>query len=153
MGGKFFAETVADLPPKAREAAIVQEILRGNIPDFLRTFVTIKVGDGVAYEVMPDYLAIGTDADFVRMPMMPQSAAIIATAFGCTLPTRKMVNDIYAQAAIKLEPGNADYRVSLALLFRDLGFSVRAKGEAERAVAADPNNQKARDLLRELKGV
>jgi len=103
-GGKSFAESIADLPPKAREAAIVQEILRGNIPDFLRTFVTIKVGDGVAYEVMPDYLAIGSDADFVRMPMMPQSAAIIATAFGCTLPTRKMVNDIYAQAAIKLEP-------------------------------------------------
>lgn len=57
------------------------------------------------------------------------------------------------QAAIKLEPGNADYRVALAQLFRDLGFAVRAKGEAERAVAADPNNQKARDLLRELKGV
>ena len=57
------------------------------------------------------------------------------------------------QAAIKLDPGNADYRVMLAQLFSDLGFAIRAKGEAERAVAADPNNQKARDLLRELKGV
>lgn len=57
------------------------------------------------------------------------------------------------QAAIKLDSGNADYRVMLAQLFRDLGFAIRAKGEAERAVAADPNNQKARDLLRELKGV
>jgi curved DNA-binding protein CbpA len=57
------------------------------------------------------------------------------------------------QAAIKLDPGNADYRVMLAQLFRDLGFAIRAKGEAERAVAADPNNRKARDLLRELKGV
>jgi len=57
------------------------------------------------------------------------------------------------QAAIKLDPDNADYRVMLAQLFRDLGFAIRAKGEAERAVAADPNNRKARDLLRELKGV
>lgn len=57
------------------------------------------------------------------------------------------------QAAIKLDPGNADYRVMLAELFRDLGFAIRAKGEAQRAVAADPNNRKARDLLRELKGV
>lgn len=57
------------------------------------------------------------------------------------------------QAAIRLDPGNADYRVMLAQLFRDLGFALRAKGEAERAVAADPNNRKARDLLRELKGV
>ena len=54
-------------------------------------------------------------------------------------------------AAIKLDPGNAEYRVMLAELYRDLGLKLRAKGEAERAVAADPNNRKARDLLRALK--
>ena len=53
--------------------------------------------------------------------------------------------------AVKLAPGNAEYRVVLAELYRDLGLKLRAKGEAERAVAADPNNRKARDLLRELK--
>jgi DnaJ-domain-containing protein 1 len=56
-------------------------------------------------------------------------------------------------AAIKLEPKNAEYRVMLAELYRDLGLKLRAKGEAERAVAADPNNRKARDLLRTLKSV
>jgi len=56
------------------------------------------------------------------------------------------------QAAIKLDPQNAEYRVMLAQLFRDLGFIIRARGEAERALAADPNNRKARDLLQELKG-
>jgi DnaJ-class molecular chaperone len=56
-------------------------------------------------------------------------------------------------AAIKLEPTNADYRVMLAELYRDLGLKLRAKGEAERAVAADPNNRKARDLLQALKSV
>jgi curved DNA-binding protein CbpA len=55
------------------------------------------------------------------------------------------------QAAIKLDPGNAEYRVMLAELYRDLGLKLRAKGEAERAVAADSNNRKARDLLRSLK--
>ena len=54
-------------------------------------------------------------------------------------------------AAIKLDPGNAEYRVMLAELYRDLGLKLRAKGEAERAVKADPNNRKARDLLRALK--
>ena len=54
-------------------------------------------------------------------------------------------------AAIKLDPGNAEYRVMLAELYRDLGLKLRAKGEAERAVAADPNHQRARELLRELK--
>ncbi len=55
------------------------------------------------------------------------------------------------QAAIKLDPNNAEYRVMLAELYRDLGLKLRAKGEAERAVAADPNNRKARELLRALK--
>ena len=54
-------------------------------------------------------------------------------------------------AAIKLDPGNGEYRVILAELYRDLGLKLRAKGEAERAVAADPNNRKARELLRSLK--
>jgi tetratricopeptide (TPR) repeat protein len=55
------------------------------------------------------------------------------------------------QAAIKLDPANGEYRVMLAELYRDLGLKLRAKGEAERAVAADPNNRKARELLRALK--
>ena len=53
-------------------------------------------------------------------------------------------------AAIKLDPKNAEYRMMLAELYRDLGLKLRAKGEAERAVAADPNNRKARELLRSL---
>lgn len=55
--------------------------------------------------------------------------------------------------AIKLDPKNSEYRVMLAELYRDLGLKLRAKGEAERAVAADPNNRKARDLLQALKSV
>jgi hypothetical protein len=102
-GGKAFAESIADLPAKAREAAIVQEVLRGNIPDFLRKFHTIHV-DRCAFDVMPDYLAVGSDDDYVRMPMTPASAAVIADAFCCSLPTRKMVNEIYKQADVKLEP-------------------------------------------------
>jgi len=57
------------------------------------------------------------------------------------------------QAAIKLDPKNGAYRVMLAELYRDLGLILRARGEAERAVEADPNNTKARDLLRALKSV
>ena len=57
------------------------------------------------------------------------------------------------QAAVKLDPKNAEYRVLLAVLYRDLGFMLRARGEAERALAADPDNRKAHDLLRTLKSV
>jgi curved DNA-binding protein CbpA len=57
------------------------------------------------------------------------------------------------QAAIKLDPKNGEYRVMLAELYRDLGLMLRARGEAERALAIDPENRKARDLLRALKSV
>lgn len=57
------------------------------------------------------------------------------------------------QAAVKLDPKNAEYRVLLAELYRDLGFMLRARGEAERALAVDPENRKAHDLLRTLKSV
>ena len=57
------------------------------------------------------------------------------------------------QAAIKLDPKNGEYRVMLAELYRDLGLMLRARGEAERALASDPNNHKARELLRTLKSV
>jgi curved DNA-binding protein CbpA len=53
-------------------------------------------------------------------------------------------------AAIKLEPNNSEYRVMLAELYKELGFNVRARSEAERAVASDQNNRKARELLKSL---
>lgn len=52
--------------------------------------------------------------------------------------------------AIKLEPGNSEYHVMLAELYKELGFTVRARSEAERAVASDQNNRKARELLKAL---
>jgi hypothetical protein len=112
VGGAAFFETLAKLSPAEREEAIAAEIIRGNIPDFLRNFhtVTVRAKDAAgkehaaSYEVMPDYLAIGSDVDFVRVPMTPMTAARIADVFGCALPTRKVVDDVYRQAAAKLEP-------------------------------------------------
>jgi hypothetical protein len=53
---------------------------------------------------MPDYLAVGSDDDFVRMPMTPQTAQRVADAFDCVLPTRKIVDAIDAQAEVRLAP-------------------------------------------------
>jgi hypothetical protein len=110
-GGAFIA-SVAPLPREEREAAIRRELLAGNIPSFLRALQTVEIpgtsADGVkhtvAYDVMPDYLAIGSDEDFVRMPMNPYTAQAFCDAFGFVLPTRKMVNDIWAAAALHVDP-------------------------------------------------
>lgn len=110
-GSQFIARTKS-YTSKQREAAIAREILAGNIPSFLRRPVRVDVSRSVrkygwisaAVWVMPDYLAIGSDSDFVRMPMTPMTAQRIADEFGYILPTRKLVNDIHRQASIKLSP-------------------------------------------------
>ena len=53
---------------------------------------------------MPDYLAIGSDTDFLRIPMNLETAAAITARFGFVLPTRKMVDAIYRQSAYHLVP-------------------------------------------------
>ena len=111
-GGTDFYKTVAAWKWAARDSLAVQEILAGNIPSFLKKFVavtsTIKDSMGTSHRavfyVSPDYLAIGTDEDWARIPLTPMAAQKIADSFHCFLPTRKMVDLIYRQAAVKLEP-------------------------------------------------
>jgi hypothetical protein len=111
-GGAMFMKSIAGHSRNDREEAIAVEICRGNIPDFLRKFqpITVTAKDAAGkehtatYEVTPDYLAVGSDADFVRVPMSPLTAQRIADVFGCSLPTRKIADDVYKQAAVKLEP-------------------------------------------------
>jgi len=111
-GGTAIMERVADLPRDKREEVLLSEFKAGNLPEFLRGFKTIRVKatdskgrkHTAVYQVTPDYLAVGSDEDFVRTPLAPMTAQPIADAFGCSLPTRKMVNDIYEQAEVKLEP-------------------------------------------------
>jgi hypothetical protein len=53
---------------------------------------------------MTDVLSIGSEQDYVRMPMNPHTAQAIADKYDCTLPTRKMCNDIWKLATNKLAP-------------------------------------------------
>lgn len=110
--GSAFMKRTESMNPAQREQAIIDEILAGNIPSFLKEFkeveVSRKLKDGkihtIKYQVMPDYLAIGNDSDFVRMPMSPLAAQVIAEKFGCILPTTQMVDDIYKKAQTQLLP-------------------------------------------------
>ena len=84
------------------------------------------------------------------VPNDPRYRAYYGQALAAHEKTRRLA-EVELQTALKLEPNNSQYRVMLAELYRDLGFALRARGEAERATAADPNNSKARELLRSLK--
>ncbi len=120
-----FMEGIRNLPFEVREERIYQEISGGNLPEFLRHPVPLESSftdvqgreHTVKYQVLPDYLAVGSDADFCRLPMGPRTAQRIAGLFGACLPTRKLVDDISQHAEIRLEPvtyypvGDANERV------------------------------------------
>jgi hypothetical protein len=110
--GSAFYERAEHLPLAEREALAFEEITRGNVPDHLRAFRPIELRDRAGrtavVRVATDYLSIGEDGDFLRMPLTPITAQRIADELGCALPTPKIVDAIYAksskQEAIPISP-------------------------------------------------
>lgn len=110
--GSQFAAEAARLDGTEREALIRKQLLSGNIPAFLKRLEPVTFegsrADGkrvrVTICVAPDYLAIGSDDDYLRIPMGLDTAAAVAERFGFVLPTRKMVDAIYDQAQVRLKP-------------------------------------------------
>ncbi len=90
-----------------REANILKEGLEGNIPEFLKKFVGVEAKyheHKITYLVMPDVFSIGINDDFVRIPMNPLTAKKIADQYNCVMPTKKMCDQIWKAATIKLSP-------------------------------------------------
>ena len=112
LTGSQFVSHVATMTAPEREQAILEELARGNLPEFLRHLVPValrcELADGrqlvATIFVTPDYVSIGSNADFLRIPMNLHTAVAIADRFGFVLPTRKMVDAIYLQARHHLTP-------------------------------------------------
>jgi hypothetical protein len=112
LTGSQFAAYVARMDSRQRERAIQDELLGGNLPGFLKNLVPVSLEyrppQGKALTatifVMPEYLAIGSDKDFLRIPMNLYTASTVASRLGYVLPTRKMVDAIYRQAAFHFSP-------------------------------------------------
>lgn len=109
--GSEFAHAIEPLQGDEREERIRHEVLAGNMPSFLRRLVPIhfsgRLGGRVADVVlcaMPDYLAVGSDADFLYVPVRLATALQVAERLGFVLPTPRIVDAIYAQASVHLAP-------------------------------------------------
>lgn len=98
---------------RQRDSLVLEEVLEGNVPPFLLKMVPVPVSlfDSLSgktihavYYVTPDYLSVGTNEDWARINITPMAAQRIADSLHCFLPTRKMVDDIYKAAKVKLEP-------------------------------------------------
>jgi hypothetical protein len=111
--GAEFYTTAFPFKWQQRDSLVLKEIFAGNIPTFLKRFVPIHVQTKdsatgkiikATYYVARDYLSVGTNDDWARVNITPYAAQEIADTFQCFLPTKKMVDDIYKAAKVKLEP-------------------------------------------------
>ena len=82
-------------------------------------------------------------------PREARYRAYYGRALAASERTRRLAEN-EVQAAVKLDPANANFRTMLAELYFDLKFHRRAQTEVERALELDPNNAPAQALLRKL---
>lgn len=146
--GSAFMKRIDSLPLGEREEAIFRAVSSGNIPGFLRNTKSLKgeFADAagtvhqVSYEVMPDYLAVGSDSDYCRIPVNPFTAQRIADLFGASLVTAKLSDHIYKMADKKMVPfsylpvGNENEKVAKFTMHnseieRQLADSAGTKGQ------------------------
>jgi len=111
QGGAAVMAAVGNGSGADRDTALVAEALRGNIPGHLRDLQPVSFTGVVGGRqtqiticVTPDYLAIGSDSDNVRVPLGLPAALRLADGFDMMLPTTRMVDAIYAQADVRVAP-------------------------------------------------
>lgn|SRR3990172_1993626 len=94
-------EILKHMPPKLgaeRSEAIFHWAMMGCIPDFLCRWMVVNLAvDDHELEIccLPDFFCLGTDADWVFVPMGALTAERLAQHFNAHLPTPKLVDFIY----------------------------------------------------------
>jgi len=136
LSGSEFARRVATLDLGERDREVYAQVMAGNVPDFLRRLCPVparsvvegRINSGTYY-VTPDYLAVGSDDDYFLAPISPYTAQRIAEALHCTLPTPKMVNQIFFAAEVKLAPAPIPPSAAMTTVpvFRQHNDLVRAQ--------------------------
>jgi len=107
LTGSLFLAATKSLTRTARELAIFEAIAGGAVPSFMQTFANVVLEHGTysgVARVAVDYASIGTDEDFVRIPMSPITAQRLADLLGYLLPTKRLVDAIYDAAIVRLPP-------------------------------------------------
>jgi hypothetical protein len=112
--GSHFMERITALPKNEREEEIFKAVASGNTPGFQQDMISLSgefpdvagIIHRVNYEVMPDYVSVGNDSDFCRIPMNPFTAQKLADLTGGSLLTSKISDQIYEKATLRLYPYN-----------------------------------------------
>jgi len=108
----------------SRETYIGNSLAGEALPAFLGHLKSITVVSGnhtLVYQVMPDYLCLGEDTDYIHIPMTPTTAISWMHNHNFSLPTKTMVEQIYKQSEVKIKPitWNAMYDKAVQKYNRD----------------------------------
>jgi len=110
MTGSQFVKKILCESFSKREEVIIKEILRGNFPDTLKVLRPVRISKSsptspsIYIWVMPDYLGVGSESDFVRTPLNFYSSLQLASSLNMELPTPKIVDHIFQQSECKFTP-------------------------------------------------
>ena len=111
LKGSELETILSKLDLSNREDYILSEILSGNIPEFLRSFIPVTLNINhqdllktITFFVLSDYMALGNNNDYFIIPMTPILAQKIANALGLTFLTKKMVDLVWENSELKLDP-------------------------------------------------
>lgn len=109
MKGTDIFNSMMNETGEAREKSIIGNVFAGNVPSWMQpsnwTVIEVPTEIGkIKFKVSPDYIAVGNDEDWVRAPMWPRSAQLIADYYGAILPSSKLSDIIYQAADTRLQP-------------------------------------------------
>jgi hypothetical protein len=133
LDGQEYAKLLGIKNVNEREKRFEELFLLGHVPDALRELVRVDCltpdkRQTVSVFVTRDYLTLATATDSIalRTPLWPLTAQRIADAYGCVLPTTKLVTNIW-KAAHKLppQPWGPPYDASMMSTSRIVAHSVR----------------------------
>ena len=111
--GAAFYKQAATMQWKQRDSLVIIWWEEKHYPVWLQKFsrITINGVDAVSSKdvrinayVSQDYFSLGNSNEWARICLTPMAAAIIAKSWHCVLPTTKIVDDIYHQSKVRLDP-------------------------------------------------
>lgn len=106
-GTDFGSSIISTTANPARDSSFMDEIMAGNVPSAVRTFTPITIesaGNTLQYLVSSDVLSIGSDNDYLRITLAAKNANKVCDSLDCMLPTKKISDDIWKMADLRLVP-------------------------------------------------
>lgn len=153
LSGSDFVLKIDNMGMWKMDSLMVREILSGNVPSFMRTFREVtydRNGHIITFWTLPDYLSIGSDDNYIRVPMSSLAAQEIADSLYCSLPTALLVDKIFEASEGAIDPfpfRPKDGRNSYPITYEDSDHAIKALFKAKGYKSGDMISGLKKDII------